>query len=751
MVADLVPGIADGAGDVRPRLGDPARDEERRPELDAGRASGAAAGTATLRPVALVGHDVEVVGRLGMVGEHDRLGVDVEREHRGGADAVGPAEAGRQRLAGEQVGTWHATATILTPCVPCPPRSMTSPPVDRRGSAWPGRPCSGTRLLTKELAFPADERETFRLRGLLPDRVLTIDEQVELELEHLRVKTDPLEQYIGLAALQDRNATLFYRLLSEHLEEFLPIVYTPTVGRACQEFSHIVRRTRGTWITPADVDRIPEILRQGPFEDVRLIVVTDNERILGPRRPGRRRHGHPDRQARAVHGRLRHPSVADPAGLARRGHRQPGAARRSAVPRLSGAAAARRRLRRARRGVRDRGRGGLAGLPHPVRGLQAAQRAAHPGPLPAPRPVVQRRHPGHGRGRRRRRPDRDARHRPDARPTPGSCSSAPGAAGIGIARLLRQAGVDVGGALVDSKGLVHAGRPDLDPSKAALAVAAAGRRRDARPARDDRPAAPERPRRHDRGGRHVQPRPSSGPWTSGSGRTSGRSSCRCPTRPPCARRPRPTSWPGPAAGRWSRPARRSPRSSVDGRTHVIGQANNAFIFPGVGLGAIVAEAPTVTDEMFLTAARVLADAVNDDRLASGALYPPVGSRSAPCRGRSPSPSPGRTHADGGRCRDVVARLRPVPARPRRRAPPRERDMTAALRSVPRCSSRSASRSSSASSSCIEPRAGEVRVRMLASGVCHSDLHVRDGEWDRPTPDRHGPRGRGHRRGRRGRA
>src|SRR6476469_8559552 len=94
-------------------------------------------------------------------------------------------------------------------------------------------------------------------------------------------KPEPLERYIGLSALHDRNEVLFYRLLLEHLEEFLPIIYTPTVGQGCEQYSDLFRRPRGIWISPADRGRIYDVLGDAPFDDVRLIVATDGERILG--------------------------------------------------------------------------------------------------------------------------------------------------------------------------------------------------------------------------------------------------------------------------------------------------------------------------------------------------------------------------------------------------------------------------------------------------------------------------------------
>jgi malic enzyme len=136
-------------------------------------------------------------------------------------------------------------------------------------------------MFNKSTAFTPEERLRFGLDGLLPSAVSTMEQQAARAYGNIARKTDPLERFIGLAALQDRNEILFYRVLADHLEEFLPIVYTPTVGRACQEFSRIFRRARGLWITPAQKGRIFEALGNAPFEDVRLVVATDNERILG--------------------------------------------------------------------------------------------------------------------------------------------------------------------------------------------------------------------------------------------------------------------------------------------------------------------------------------------------------------------------------------------------------------------------------------------------------------------------------------
>jgi len=154
-------------------------------------------------------------------------------------------------------------------------------PALEQGSLPRGADLLHDPALNKGTAFPMEERDAFGLHGLLPPRVCTQDEQVERVMDNFRKQPNDLAKYVQLIALQDRNETLFYRVLLDNLEEMLPIIYTPTVGQACQEYGHIFRRSRGIFISSRDRGRMKEILRLWPVRDIRMIVVTDGERILG--------------------------------------------------------------------------------------------------------------------------------------------------------------------------------------------------------------------------------------------------------------------------------------------------------------------------------------------------------------------------------------------------------------------------------------------------------------------------------------
>ena len=157
------------------------------------------------------------------------------------------------------------------------PRTDTPLPVTKRGLDLYRDP-----LLSKGSAFTPDERFALGLDGLLPARVNTMEQQVRRIRETLDRTHDPLDKYLELAALQDRNEQLFYRVLIDDLEALMPIVYTPTVGRATREFSHVFRRGRGAWITPDHRGRVAEVLRVAAAgRPIQLIVATDNESILG--------------------------------------------------------------------------------------------------------------------------------------------------------------------------------------------------------------------------------------------------------------------------------------------------------------------------------------------------------------------------------------------------------------------------------------------------------------------------------------
>src|SRR6187455_1278104 len=123
-------------------------------------------------------------------------------------------------------------------------------------------------LLNKSSAFPEAERRELGLLGLLPLHISTIDEQLTRVYENYRRKDNDIERYIFLTALQDRNEILFYRLLQEHVTEMMPIIYTPTVGEGCRQYSHVFRRPRGLYIAYPHRDRIRAVLDNAPSEEV---------------------------------------------------------------------------------------------------------------------------------------------------------------------------------------------------------------------------------------------------------------------------------------------------------------------------------------------------------------------------------------------------------------------------------------------------------------------------------------------------
>ena len=476
--------------------------------------------------------------------------------------------------------------------------------------------------LNKGTAFTEAERDALGLRGLLPPRVATQSEQEARVLENLRQKPSPIEKYVYLISLQDRNEHLFYHTVTSHVEEMMPIIYTPTVGEACVRFGHLFRRSRGLYICARDRGRVKEILRNWRAREVGMIVVTDGERILGLGDLGANGMGIPIGKLSLYTacagvdpalclpvtldvGTNRKEFLADPLYLGLQQERLRGAPYEELVEEFvmgvqevfPGAVIqfedfATENAIHLLAKYRDR----VCCFNDDIQGTAAVTLA---GIISATRitgqPLAQQKVLFLGAG-----------------------SAATGIADLIVSAMVREGLTERDARqrcwFVDSKGLVVASRTDLAAHKRPYAHehAPAG----------DLLAAVEA----------LQPTAIVGVSTQAGSFTEAvvKAMARINPRPIIFPLSNPTSksectaaeaygWSGGTAVF----ASGSPFDEVtwQGRTFIPGQGNNAYIFPGVGLGVLLSRATRVTDTMFYAAARTLAVGVSQESLDRGLLYP----------------------------------------------------------------------------------------------------------------------------------
>ncbi len=488
-------------------------------------------------------------------------------------------------------------------------------------------------LLNKGTAFSYEEREVLGIEGMLPHQITTEEEQVSRAYQHIVAKGDnPLEKYVGMVSLQDRNETLFYQIMASHVAELTPIVYTPTVGDAAVKFSHLFRRGRGLWITPNHKGRMHQILSHVRNDGVRLIVVTDNERILGLGDQGAGGMVIPiGKLALYTLGAGIHPAftlpisldfgtdneglLADPLYVGWRGKRVRGELYQELIAEFIDAVKRRwpeallqwEDFKKANAfALLDRYQDELPSFNDDIQGTAAVTTAG----------VV-----SYCRAVNQKLEDQLF------------VLYGAGAAGVGIARLLRHKLEEAGISgpdlhrkviLLDSHGLVTDDREDLEAFKRAVACPAELADESGVGAGADLVAVIEKMKPTVLIGTTGQP----GVFTELVLKTLGVHA----ERPVVMALSNPTSMceaiPSDIANATDGRAFMATGSPFDpvafgGRMLPVSQCNNVYIFPGVGLGAIVAKARKVTESMFGAAADALAMQVHESDIAAGRLYPPL--------------------------------------------------------------------------------------------------------------------------------